>query len=107
MYGRSARDPLDILRETWEAGKQSDESVVSYVLSVREKIEKMKDIVHENLTTAQDHQKRWYDKKAHERFKMGDQVLVMRPTETNKPLAHWQGPLHRMGRENYKIDMLD
>lgn len=58
MYGRSARGPLDILRETWEAGKQSDESVVSYVLSVREKMEKMKDIVHENMTAAQDRQKR-------------------------------------------------
>ena len=58
MYGRSARGPLDILRETWEAGKQSDESVVSYVLSAREKMEKMKDIVHENMTAAQDRQKR-------------------------------------------------
>ena len=56
MYGRSVRGPLDILRETWEAGKQSDESVVSYVLSVREKMEKMKDIGHKNLTTAQDRQ---------------------------------------------------
>ena len=111
MYDRSARGPLDILREKWEAGKQSDESVVSYVLSVREKIEKMKDIVHENLTTAQDRQKKWYDKRAREReFKMGDQVLVMLPTETNKLLAHWQGPytvIKRMGRVNYKIDMSD
>ena len=29
VYGRSVREPMDILKETWEAEKNSDESVVS------------------------------------------------------------------------------
>ena len=33
LYGRNLRGPLDMLRELWEASKQSDESIVSYVLS--------------------------------------------------------------------------
>ena len=36
LYGREVRGPLDILREAWETNTRSDESVVSYVLSMRE-----------------------------------------------------------------------
>ena len=35
LYGRNLRGPLDVLKESWEASKQSDESVVSNVLSER------------------------------------------------------------------------
>ena len=70
------RGPLDILRETWEGNESQDESVVSYVLSTREKLKQMVDCVHENLTKQQDRQKRWYDAKARMReFKPGDLVL--------------------------------
>ena len=41
MYGQHVRGPLDILRETWKASKRSDESVVSYVLTVQQKRAKM------------------------------------------------------------------
>ncbi|KAL5516832.1 hypothetical protein EMCRGX_G002255 [Ephydatia muelleri] len=41
VYGRQVRGPLDILKETWEAPSQgSDESIVSYVLSVQERLAK-------------------------------------------------------------------
>eukprot|EP00731_Ephydatia_muelleri_P026442 Em0018g542a len=43
-----ARGPLDILRETWKASKRSDESVVSYVLTVQQKLAKMSELVSEN-----------------------------------------------------------
>ena len=36
LYGRDVRGPLDILRESWEADKRSNESIVSYVLSIGE-----------------------------------------------------------------------
>ena len=36
VYGRSViEDQLDILKDTWEAEKKSDESVVSYVLATK------------------------------------------------------------------------
>ena len=38
LYGRAVRGPLDILKETWEVEKESEESVVSYILSVQEKL---------------------------------------------------------------------
>ena len=111
MFGRPIRGPLDILRETWVARKQSSESVVSYLLAMREKFERMKDIVEENLGKAQSYQKSWYDQNARDReFNPGDCVLVMLPTSTSKLLAQWEGPytvVRRVGKVDYEIEMDD
>ena len=105
LYGRDVRGPLDVLKETWEAGQKSEESVVSYVMSTQQKLKKMAECVKENMLEKQDKQKRWYDVKARLReFKAGDPVLVLLPTSTNKSLAQWQGPykvLERMGQVTY------
>ena len=34
LYGMAVRGPLGILRESWEAAKKDDDSVVSYILSL-------------------------------------------------------------------------
>ena len=111
LYGRDVHGPLDILKESWEASKKSNESVVSYVLSTQEKLRKMTEIVQENLSKAQGKQKMWYDKSARVReFETGDPVLVLLPTSSSKLLAKWQGPyqvVKRMGKVNYLIDMHD
>ena len=62
LYGGDVRGPLDVLRESWKASQQSDESVVSHVLLTREKM-KMAELVQENLSMAQDSQK-WYNRDA-------------------------------------------
>ena len=75
MYGRSVRGPLDVLKETWEAKKKSSESVVSYVLLMRERMEAMAEEVQKNCVNAQRKQKQWYDENAREReFEVGDCV---------------------------------
>ena len=111
LYGRNVRGPLDILKESWEASKKSEESIVSYVLTTQGKLRKMAELVQENLGKAQGRQKTWYDKKARVReFEPGDPVLVLLPTASSKLLAQWQGPyqvVRRMGKVNYLIDMHD
>ena len=111
LYGRSVRGPLDVLKEAWESEKRSKESVVSHVLSVRDKLDKMSKIVQQNLSTSQRTQKRWYDQNAREReFQLNETVLVLLPTVNNKLLAQWQGPyqiVKRIGKVNYLIDMHD
>ena len=111
LYGRAVRGPLDILRESWEAAKKSDESVVSYILSLREKLEKMSQLARSNLQTAQSTQKEWYDRTARERsFQLGDQVLILLPTTANKLAAEWQGPyriIKRVGEVDYVVHMHD
>lgn len=64
LYGRAVKGPLDIIRDTWSAvGTTSkDESVITHVLTIRERLEKMRNIVKENLEEAQQVQKKAYDK---------------------------------------------
>lgn len=111
LYGRPVRGPLDILRESWEAEERSEESVVSHVISIRAKLEKRTGLVRENITDAQDRQKRWYDQNTVEReFQVDDKVLVLLPTATNKLLAQWQGPytiVQKMGKVTYVVHMYD
>ena len=111
LYGRPVRGPLDILKEEWEAGEKSDESVVSYVLSLRDRLERMTEHVQENLGKAQRQQKAWYDKNARNRsFETGDQALILLPVPTNKLMAQWQGPysiLRQVGPVTYEVDMFD
>ena len=57
IYGRAVRGPLDILRESWEAGEKSDESIVSHILSVQEKLTKMTELASENTARAKAQQK--------------------------------------------------
>ena len=71
----------------------------------------MSELVQQNLSKAQDRQKRWYDQTARIReLHPGDQVLMLLPTSTNKLLAQWQGPyqvLQKVGKVNYMVDMHD
>ena len=81
LYGRAVRGPLDVLRESWEAAKKSEDSVVSYILLLREKLEKISQLARSNLQSAQRTQKEWYDWSARERsFQEGEQVLIVLPT---------------------------
>ena len=45
LYGRDVRGPLVILRESWESSQKSDENIISYVLSTRDKLSKMAELV--------------------------------------------------------------
>ena len=53
VYGRAVRGLLDVLKESWEVGSKSSESVISYVISVQERLEKMAELASENLGKAQ------------------------------------------------------
>ena len=111
LYGRAVRGPLDILRETWKVSEKSSESVISHVLNMREKLEKMLELAQENLAAVQVKQKSWYDRMARVReFQPGDKLLVQLPTSTQKLYAQWQEPyqiVKRKGQVDYVVDMHD
>ena len=76
LYGREVRGPLDVIKETWVAKESSKDDVVSHILAMRDKMEMMTKVVHENLKEAQRKQKAWYDQNARERtLQEGDLVL--------------------------------
>ena len=60
LYGKSVRRPLDVLRESQEAKAITKESVVSCILSIRDKLDTMYSLVTENLREAQTVKKTWY-----------------------------------------------
>ena len=88
LYGRKVRGPFDVIKESWEVGEGSNESVVSYMIAMREKLEGMVDLVRKNEKRAKERQKEWYDRHAREReLKVGAKVLVLLPTSTSNLLA--------------------
>lgn len=55
LYGRDIRGPLALLKETWKGGHRipGSQSVVSYVLQMRERLESMTQLAHRNLIESQ------------------------------------------------------
>ena len=109
VFGREVRGPLDILKEGWEAGKRASERVISYVLSLREHLELMSELVKEHMSETQQKQKVWYDQTVRMReLRPNDQALVLLLTTHNKLLAKWQGlytVIHRTRKVTYEVDM--
>ena len=111
VFGRNVRGPLDVVKESWEEIPKSPESVVSYVVSTHNRLSEMSELVRSNMGKAQAQQKAWYDQNARERtFQVGEQVLVLLPTSSNKLLAQWHGPYpitKVISGVTYQVDMLD
>ncbi|XP_014912289.1 uncharacterized protein LOC106962397 [Poecilia latipinna] len=109
LFGHEVRGPLALLKERWEGEKPVKEPVntISYVLQMREKLEKMTSLAKEHMRVSQQKQKTWYDQTAHVRsFEPGQKVLVLQPTDNSKFLAQWQGPyevVQKLGPTTYKI----
>ena len=56
-------------------------NIVSYVLKMRDKLEDLSSLAHDNLAQAQIHQKTWYDRTARSRtFNPGQKVLLLLPS---------------------------
>lgn len=109
LYGHEVRGPLSLLRELWEGdqGKGDSVNIVSYVVRMRDRLEKMSELAQSHMAKAQQHQKSWYDQSACERsFSPGQKVLVLLPSHENKLLAKWQGPFEvqkRLGPTTYRV----
>uniref|UniRef100_A0A667YIB5 Gypsy retrotransposon integrase-like protein 1 n=1 Tax=Myripristis murdjan TaxID=586833 RepID=A0A667YIB5_9TELE len=87
LYGHEVRGPLSLLREIWEGdqGRVGPVNIVSYVVQMRERLERMNELAQAYMVEAQQRQKAWYDRSARQRsFSPGQKVLVMLPTEDNK-----------------------
>lgn len=109
LYGHEVRGPLTLLRETWEVdqGREEPVNVISHVIQMREKLQRMSELAQTHMMEAQQHQKTWYDQSARQRsFDLGQKVLVMLPTSDSKLLAKWQGPFkvqRRLGPTTYQV----
>ncbi|GFN97913.1 multiple epidermal growth factor-like domains protein 6 [Plakobranchus ocellatus] len=111
LYGRTVRGPTHILRELWtkEIEEPDVKSSYEYVLNLSERLEDTLKIAREELEKAQGRQKHYYDRTAKRRkFSVGEKVLVLPPTDSNKLLMQWKGPFEivtTVGINDYRINM--
>jgi hypothetical protein len=111
LYGRSVRGPMRILRELWTGDIANEEvkSTYQYVLDLRDKLESTCKMAHDELMRSRRRYAKYYNRKARNRkFLVGDQVLLLLPTSSNKLLVQWKGPYRVKevkGDMDYKIDI--
>ena len=111
LYGRSVRGPGTILKELWtkEVNIPEVKSSYEYVTELRERLEDSLKLAQEELEKSQKRYKRQYDRKAKpRRLEVGDRVLILLPTDSNKLLMQWRGPYtveSRVGANDYRVKM--
>ena len=111
LHRHSVRGPGRILKELWtkEVNIPEVRSSNEYVTELRERLEDSLKLAQEELQKSQKRYKKHYDKKAKPRhMEVGNQVLILLPTESKKLLMQWRGPYtveSRMGANNYRIKM--
>ncbi|GFN94169.1 gypsy retrotransposon integrase-like protein 1 [Plakobranchus ocellatus] len=110
LYRRTVRGPMHILRELWtkEIEEPDVKSSCEYVLNLCERLDDTRKIAREKLEKAQGLQKHYYDRTAKRRkFSVGEKVLVLLLTDSNKLLMQWKGPFEivaTVGINDYRIN---
>ncbi|CAM4475063.1 unnamed protein product [Lepidochelys kempii] len=108
VYGREVKGPLQLVKQQWEGFTPSPgTNILDFVTNLQNTLRTSFALAKENLQDAQKEQKAWYDKHARERsFKVGDQVMVLKPLQAHKMEASWEGSFtvqERLGAVNYLI----
>ncbi|XP_077531284.1 uncharacterized protein LOC144143395 [Haemaphysalis longicornis] len=111
IYGRHVRGPLSVLRELWTNEKIDDEvrTTYGYLVDLRTRLEETCQLAHDKLENAHLRQKKYYDRKCRPRkLRVGDKVLILLPTDSNKLLMQWKGAFKVVEAKNdidYMIDV--
>ena len=111
LYGRNVRGPMQIIRELWSVEETGEHARLSYqyVTDLRERLQKTCKLAQDNVRKLDIKQNAFYDKRAKSRkFDIGDKVLLLLPSESNKVLLQWNGPyevLEVVNMMNYKINV--
>jgi transposase InsO family protein len=111
LYGRTVRGPMRILRELWTNESEVNESktVYQYVIDLQERLEQTCQLARDELQKSRKRYSMYYNKKARVRdLKVGEEVLLLLPTDLNKLLMQWKGPfpiIEKVSTMNYKIDL--
>ena len=102
---------MQILRELWSVEETDEHARLTYqyVIDLRERLEKTCKLAQDNVRKLDIKQNAFYDKRARSRkFDVGDKVLLLLPSESNKVLLQWNGPyevLEIVNAMNYKINV--
>ncbi|XP_072022131.1 uncharacterized protein [Amphiura filiformis] len=96
----------------WDRGVETPEtkSVYQYVIDLKERLEETCKLARAELLKSKARYRKIYNRKARSRkFAVGDEVLLLLPTDHNKLIMHWKGPFpvveKKVSQLDYKIDL--
>ena len=94
LYGRLVRGPGTILKELWtkEVNIAEVKTSYEYVTELRECLEDSLKLAQEELQKSQKRYKKHYKIAKPRCLEIGDQLLILLPTDSNKLLMQWRGP---------------
>ena len=102
LFGREMRMPLDELVRFWKGKEvQSEVDITEHIEVIRANMEVVRDIAQQNEEREKRAQKHYHYRK------VGDFFLVFRPTQKNKLLNEWQGPVivnKQITEVTYQVD---
>ena len=108
LYGCLVRGPGKALN-TKEMNIPEVKTSYEYVTELCERLEDSLKLAQEELPEFQKCYKKCYDRKAKPRcLEVGEQVLILLPTDSKKLLMQWRGPYtveSRVGANDYRIKM--
>ena len=110
LFGRTVRGPMTILKELWtnETTQSETKNTYQYVLDLRDRLEKTCELAQNELAKSQDRYRKYYDRKTKPRqYQVGDEVLLLLPSDANKLLMQWKGPYPIVAKKSnmdYTID---
>jgi hypothetical protein len=101
---------MDLLASSWSGftSKGEDKTLYQYVFDLKNFLADACEVASEVLDGAEEKGRRHHDKKAVPRsFQIGDEVLVLLPSDSNKLLMMWKGPYPVVDtfRSDYKVDI--
>ena len=111
LYGRSVRGPGTVLKELWtkEVNIPEVKTSYEYVTELCERLEDSLKLAQEELQKSQKRHKKYYDRTGKFRhLEVGEQVLILLLTDSNKLLMQCRGPYSveiRVGANDYRIKM--
>ena len=108
MYGRSDWGPLSILQDIWSEERVDDEvkTTYQYVVDLKKRLQSTCELAQSELAKASKRYKKYNNAKARDRkFKTGDKVLMLRPTDHSKLLMQLSGlyTINRQVAKHYAI----
>ena len=109
LYGRKVRGPLSILHELWSNDGTDNEVITTYqyVLDLRSRLEETAKLAASHAEISSQKYKEYYDLKARPRkLSIGDEVLVLLPTSSNKLVMQWRGPFPVIGCHDNGVDYI-
>lgn len=99
-----------LLCKQWDGSAADDgvKSAYEYVINLRERLKNTCRMAVIELQQAQEVAQYYYDQKTRDRnILVGDDVLLLLPTNANKLLFQWKGPFRVLGSPNKWSKMVD